>query len=253
MSLAYLDTVLDRHLEHARKYLNAHPEAPGIQDTFGYFTRHPVAPLNRKRLRLILAELERQKSDKGRPLRILDLACGGGIISTAAAALGHRVLGMDLNPSETRLAEGFTCAIQETRAQFLTVDLMKNPDWERTATERLGGKPDVILLAYALHHLPDVPALLKRFASWLDAGSVLLVNEENPHSPTFRLKHLVRTVIQRDTEVEHHRSLGGWRRLLEAQGFRISSLAGADILPATGRWAPRMCWSLVFTAKYLPG
>jgi hypothetical protein len=122
--------------------------------------------------------------------------------------------------------------------------------WEASVTQVLGGKPDVITLAYALHHLPGVESFVARLTRWLDPGAMLLVNEENPRSPLFRLKHVVRTFLQHDTEEEWHRSFPEWRAMLERNGFSVPARpVGVDLLPGLGSMWPGGCWSLVFSAE----
>jgi 2-polyprenyl-3-methyl-5-hydroxy-6-metoxy-1,4-benzoquinol methylase len=240
-------TVLEEILKRAASFQQRHSQENGIWPTFSYFTYHPVAPLNKKRLRILLESLTRRAKELGRPLVILDLACGGGLITCAAAALGHKALGLDRNPEEIELAKLF--ALEEKfECSFLTLDLVADPEWEETAQKHLGGKPDVVILAYALHHLLKVEKLVDRLGHWLNPGSQLLINEENPKSPLFRLKHVIRTWVQKDTETEWHRTSDGWARMLTERGFYIASpIRGADLFPGLGSVVPKWCWSVVFT------
>ena len=86
-------------------------------------------------------------------------------------------------------------------------------------------------------------------ATDLEPGAMVLVNEENPESAIFRLKHQVRTWIQNDTDVEWHRTYGAWKALLDANHFAASAPQGADLLPLVASMSPAGCWSLVFTAE----
>ena len=243
-----IDNALEKSLATARVFLHEHANEKGIQDTYGYFTSHPVAGLNQKRLRLMLTLMEDRSENLKRPLRILDLACGGGLIACAAAAMNHNVLGMDLSAQEIHLAELFRNRMG-LETKFRQTDLLKNPDWEQDAEKALGGRPDFIILAYALHHLPGVEGFIERLSHWLSPDTQLLINEENPNSPLFRLKHMVRTFIQKDTDVEWHRTYAGWKKALEAGKFRVAPAQGIDVVPKLGQIFPLRCWSLVFTAS----
>lgn len=238
----------DGWLRRAAAFHAAHAVEPGVSSTFGYFTHHPVAPLNRKRLILLLDTIDRRSRELERPLRVLDLACGGGLIASAIASLGHRTLGLDLRDDEIALARQFAAEAQSS-ARFERADLLDDPAWEQRAEDALDGTPDAVVLAYALHHLLRVDEFVARLGAWLPPGASLVINEENPRSAIFRLKHRVRTWIQHDTDVEWHRTYDGWKQLLDAHGFSTASPAGADLLPVLGdRW-PAACWSLVFTAR----
>jgi|GEM_PF-2335386 len=246
-SLSSSNVAVGETISRAAAFLKNHEKEDGVSPTYGYFTRHPVAPLNRKRLKILLEETQAISLKLGRPLRILDLACGGGIITCALGALGHRVLGMDLSHREIQLAKNFAQE-QNRSGVFWQADLLNDSSWERVAEETLGGKPDIIVLAYALHHLPGVEEFIQRLGRWLAPGASLLINEENPDAPLFRLKHVVRTWIQKDTETEWHRTWNGWKQLLDQSSFRTALPRGADIVPGLGRIAPLQAWSLVFTA-----
>src|SRR6201988_5064406 len=132
-------SALGETLQRAALFLQKHVKEEGVGPTYGYFTRHPVAPLNRRRLEIVLEEIQAISSQKGRPLRILDLACGGGIITCAVAALGHRVLGMDLSAREIQLAKAFAQE-QGRGGAFWRADLLNDQGWESVAEETLGGK-----------------------------------------------------------------------------------------------------------------
>lgn len=243
------ESTVKKVLGCAASFVARHKNDKAVSRTFGYFTHHPVAPLNKKRLLLLLQFLEKRASDMKRPLRVLDLACGGGLITCAAAAMGNRSLGMDLSQDEIRLARLFAQE-QMLDGMFMQADLLEQKDWENKAELALGGKPDVVTLAYALHHLERVEEFVDRLSRWLTPGAVLLINEENPESPLFRLKHRVRGWIQKDTETEWHRTHGGWKQLLEARGFQVQpQIFAADPLPGLAKFRPHQCWSLVFAAQ----
>lgn len=243
-------------LGRARAFYRQNKDLPSISPTFRYFTQHPVARLNKKRLRAILKIIAAQQDELHRPLRVMDLACGGGLVAASIASLDNRVLGMDQSREEIELAQKFASGFSDQPLsgflRFLQVDLIRDSAWEREAEKLLGGPPDVIVLAYALHHLPQLDLFLARLSRWLPPTTILLINEENPHSPTFRLKHWIREWIQKDTEEENHHTYGEWKHLLESHHFRVAPPRGLDLLPGIGHllgiFQPLLCWSLVFTA-----
>src|SRR5690606_32555339 len=96
-------------------------------------------------------------------------------------------------------------------------------------------------------------SFLERLSRWLDPGATLVVNEENPWSPAFRVKHVVRGILQGDTEQEHHRGYGAWKKMLEDAGFEVGPPRALDPTPLAGRALeralPGLAWSLVFAAR----
>lgn len=234
----------DRALDRARSFIRERGDDPAIRDTFCYFTSHPLARLNRRRLIALVQRTLEETRRLGRPPRVLDLACGGGLIAETIATTGATTLGLDLNAHEIELASAFASA-----ATFETADLIEDSAWERRVEVVLGGPPDIVVLAYALHHLPRVEGFVARLGTWLPAGALVLVNEENPRSPLFRAKHLFRTWVKRNTETEWHRTYGGWARLLSEARFEVEAPAGYDPIRVLGTLAPQRCWSLVFGAR----
>ena len=226
-----------------------------LKRSFGYFSRHPVAKLNAARLSFMV------DATRG-ATRILDLACGGGIVAHALA--GHaKVLGLDSDPDEIRWANQFSAFLKhqpgDSRAEataFVCTDLTADETWRSLgdlAQRALGGPPDTIVLAYALHHFRDPQGLLNRIAQRFPDASVL-VNEENPSAPAFRLKHWVRGWLQADTDTEWHRSIGDWTRALQSAGYsRVDLISAADGLPLIGSWIgarwPTRAWSVLIRAS----
>lgn len=236
-------------VEKAQAFRQVSAGEPNIVRTYGIFADHGVARLNRQRLGALLEELEEIQTRQGK-LRVLDIACGGGMISVGAALLGCKVAGIELNPEDLALA-GKWIEMSGFPSLDLTLqraNVLEGTGWQGEVEKLLGGKPQVVILAYALHHLSPVEKFIQELSAWLPKGSVLLINEENSISPTFRLKHIVRTFLQRDTEDERHRSFMGWRRILTNFRFGVSTPRGLDLFPLVpwmGSWA---CWSLVFRA-----
>jgi cyclopropane fatty-acyl-phospholipid synthase-like methyltransferase len=242
---------MEKILEHAQQFIRRHPHDVRVERTFVYFTTHVVAPLNRQRLGALIQKTVELRAKLGREPRILDLACGGGLIANALALAGARVCGFDLDPDEVSLAREFTTLVGQ-RVIVDSVDLIDGPDWEKRAQQALGGPPDAIVMAYALHHLPRVEKFLDRLSAWVPPATLLWVNEENPHSPLFRLKHTVRTWILKDTETEWHRSYSSWAKLLQQRKWSVSLPQGYDPFPGWGRFFPKLSWSLVFQAERNP-
>jgi 2-polyprenyl-3-methyl-5-hydroxy-6-metoxy-1,4-benzoquinol methylase len=111
---------------------------------------------------LEIASLERPSGAEGRPLRLLDVACGGGFVGPALAARAHRaghtihVEGCDVSP---RAVDFASRRAREARlvARFFTCDALAGP---------LPDRYDIITCSLFLHHLgeKDAVVLLERMA-----------------------------------------------------------------------------------------
>ncbi len=237
-----IDALVDRVLDEAKKFAHENSGDPGMSHTFGYFTDHPVARLNRERLSLTLLEIAERVSSGA---RMLDMGCGGGLFTAAFASGGYRTAGVDLAPEEISRAHRFAERMGVASALFAG-DLQADT-WIPEVEAALGGLPEVLFYGYCLHHLPDVPAHLHAMGAWLPSGAVVVVNEENPRSPTWFLKNALRSVIQRDTKEEHQLSHKRWSGLFAAAGFEpVGKVRGADMMPGVPVGAR---WSQVFSYR----
>jgi SAM-dependent methyltransferase len=220
-------------------FARGHAGDERIQQASQPWLQSPLARFRRARLLHVMRALAKHSSEVGRPLRILELSCGAGWTTCAFATQGHRALGIDPSPELIRVGRLFA---QESKLDgvFLQGDPL-NASWEKAAQETLGGKPDVIYLANALHRFPEASALVERLHERLAPGGQLLISEENPRSPAFKV---IRGAGQ------HHKPFEDWKRLLELKGFSVDERPqGIDPLPGMSRVKPDKCWSIVFKAR----
>jgi len=101
------------------------------------------------------------KGGNGRPLRILDVGCGGGDMLRSIAAWAKRrhvtveLTGIDLNPHATRAA-------REMTAKNLVIEWITGDVYEYSPV----GGIDVVISSLMTHHMPD--AEIVRFMTWME-------------------------------------------------------------------------------------
>jgi 2-polyprenyl-6-hydroxyphenyl methylase/3-demethylubiquinone-9 3-methyltransferase len=123
-------------------------------------TLHAVNPVR-------LAFLEGAVELKGK--RILDIGCGGGLLSEAMAARGARVTGIDPGADSIAVAQQHAGTLP-VEYRVCTVEAFAGETGEQF---------DIITCMEALEHVPDPPALLAAAAGLLAPGGSLFLSTIN--------------------------------------------------------------------------
>ncbi len=111
-------------------------------------------------------------------LRILDIGCGGGILSEPLARLGATMVGAD--PSATN--------IEAARLHAAAGDLVI--DYRCTTAEELadaGERFDIVLAMEVVEHVADVPLFVRRCAEMVKPGGLMITATLNRTLKSFAL------------------------------------------------------------------
>ena len=101
--------------------------------------------------------------------RVLDVACGAGLVSLPLAAAGYRVRGVDLAEGALDVARRRVPAGHD--ATFAVADAVALPDAD--------GSADAVLLLDVLEHVESVPAVLAEAARVVRLGGPVIFNTFN--------------------------------------------------------------------------
>ena len=121
---------------------------------------------------------EQKRLDALAGLRILDIGCGGGILSEPLARLGAEVVGAD--PSVANIAAA------RLHAEEAGVPV----DYRETTAEALadaGERFDIVLAMEVVEHVADVPLFVKRCAEMVKPGGLMVVATLNRTLKSFAL------------------------------------------------------------------
>lgn len=102
------------------------------------------------------------------PVRILDIGCGTGSLSTILAGLGHDLTGIDVSPAMIALAEAKVAAAGH-QAHFQVMDAAQ-PQFSPEQFE-------AIVCRHVLWALPDLAEVLQRWVRLLKPGGRLVMIE----------------------------------------------------------------------------
>ncbi len=164
-------------------------------------------------------------------LRLLDIGCGGGLLSEAMARLGADVHGVDVVESNIRVAR------LHAAQQGLQID------YETTTAEALaerGARYDVVLNMEVVEHVADLPAFMAAVNRLVTPGGHTVVATINRNPVSWVVAILGAEYIFRLLPRGTHQ----WRRfptpaeidaLLQRDGIQVIRRTGVKVNPLTRR------------------
>jgi len=206
-------------------------------DSHGDF--RPLHLLNPVRLEFIAARA---------PLagqRVLDVGCGGGLLTESLARAGAEVTGIDLAPGMIEVAR------LHAAENGLAVDY-RFASAEELARES-AGRFAVVTCMEMLEHVPDPAAMVATLARLLSPGGALFVSTLNRNLKSFLLaivgaEYVLRVIPPGTHEYERlilPSELARWGR---AAGLTLAELAGVEFNPLTSHVALRADVSVNYMA-----
>jgi len=165
-------------------------------------------------------------------LRLLDIGCGGGLLSEPLTRLGAEVTGIDAG------AETIAVARAHAGESELAIDYRQETAESLAAT---GAAYDVVLAMEILEHVADVGAFMAAAATLVAPGGVLIIATLNRTAKSFALAILGAEYLLRWLAPGTH----DWRRFLRpselaaearAQGLALADAVGVVYRPLADKW-----------------
>lgn len=166
-------------------------------------------------------------------LEIIDIGCGGGILSESMAMLGANVHGIDV------VEKSINVAAQHSRQNSLPVN------YEYAGAEEIverGSKYDVVLNMEVVEHVADLPLFMSACAQLVNDNGIMFVAtiNRNPLSWLFAIvgAEYILGWLPRGTH--------SWRKfvkpaeiedLLEGHGFKVTASSGVKINPFSRKFS----------------
>jgi len=165
-------------------------------------------------------------------LRILDIGCGGGLLSEPIARLGASVVGVDPAEKNIRIAQ------VHADAQGLPID------YRSTTAEDLAAKGerfDVILNMEVIEHVLQPEHFVARCADMLDPGGLMFIATINRTLRSFALaivgaEYVLGWLPRGTHQWERFISPEELADMAKAAGLKTRDLVGVRFNPLTNSW-----------------
>lgn len=191
----------------------------------------PLHSMNPVRIEYIKNQiLSNYKSFEG--LDLLDIGCGGGLISEPMARLGAKVTGIDASVKNVKVASlhaekmGLVINYQCTTAEDLSAS---------------GAKFDVILALEIIEHVADISLFLKSSCQMLKPNGLIVLSTLNRTPKSYVLAIVGAEYVLRLLPIGTH----SWKKflkpsevcnILEQNNSQIVELMGMVMNPITWKW-----------------
>jgi 2-polyprenyl-6-hydroxyphenyl methylase / 3-demethylubiquinone-9 3-methyltransferase len=165
-------------------------------------------------------------------LRLLDIGCGGGLVSEPMARLGFSVTGIDAGTDMLAIARSHAAEMG------LAIDYRQSTVEDLTAT---GAGYDAVLALEVVEHVADPTLFLAAAARLIAPGGAFIASTINRTAKAF----LIAVVGAEYVMGWLPRGTHDWRKFrrpselaaaLRAQGLAVAALRGLAYAPATGGW-----------------
>jgi 2-polyprenyl-6-hydroxyphenyl methylase/3-demethylubiquinone-9 3-methyltransferase len=165
-------------------------------------------------------------------LRILDIGCGGGLLSEPMARLGADVVGIDPAGENVRVAE------VHARASGLAIDYRAVTSEDLAAA---GEQFDIVLNMEVIEHVDNVPLFMKSCTQLVKPGGLMVVATINRTPRAFALaivgaEYVLRWLPRGTHDFAKFLTPDEVRVLIQRNGMRVIDKTGVAYNPLRDEW-----------------
>ncbi|MEQ9518890.1 MAG: bifunctional 2-polyprenyl-6-hydroxyphenol methylase/3-demethylubiquinol 3-O-methyltransferase UbiG [Parvibaculum sp.] len=178
-------------------------------------------------------DLDGRQATPLKGLKLLDIGCGGGLLSEPMARLGATVTAADAGEANIKAAS------VHGSEQGLTIDYRVTSAEDLVAS---GAKFDVILNMEVIEHVADVPGFLAACATMLNPGGLMFVATLNRTAKAFALaivgaEYVLGWLPRGTHNWQKFMTPPEFFRHLEGCGLKVTKQDGVTYNPFSGRWS----------------
>ena len=172
-----------------------------------------------------------------RGARVLDVGCGGGLLSEAMAREGASVLGLDLSPELIDIAKLHRL---ESKQAGTVLDLDYRVQPVEALADAEPGTFDAVTCMEMLEHVPDPASILEACSRLLKPGGRLFVSTINRTPAAFALaivgaEYIARLLAPGTHDYRSFIKPSELTRVLRALGFDVEDVSGLHYDPLRKR------------------
>lgn len=153
----------------------------GLPEIVCRYTKYHLEPAGYRKLKFIIQQINKMTKQQTNNMSILDIGCGNGNISFPLAALGFKVIALDINSDIICALKLKTKTLGLNNIDFIETDVN---DLSKIKNEKF----DIIIMSEILEHLNDPQKTLQDAKLLLNQNGIIIVTIPNK----FSLEEIIR-------------------------------------------------------------